>query len=138
MKRRDFLKDTSTMICIGSLSQILTECSKEAINVKPPANLSIDLSESKYSALQTVGGVVLVNSIYVVCTGQSTYIALSRICTHAGCSVNYNSSGKDFVCPCHGGVYNINGKVVSGPPPAPLAQYQVALDGTVLTFRFEK
>jgi len=134
MKRRDFLKNTSTVLSVGALAQLLTECGKEELtNTKPAANFSIDLSDPQYSDLKTVGGVVLANNIYIVCTGQSTYIALSRVCTHQGCSVGYNSTGKNFVCPCHGGVYNINGKVVSGPPPSPLAQYQVTVSGTTLT-----
>ncbi len=134
MKRRDFLKDTAALVCLGVATQVLTDCTKESsVNPKPSANFSIDLEDPKYTDLKTVGGIVLVNNIYIVCTGQSTYIALSRICTHAGCNVNYNSSAKTFVCPCHGGVYNINGKVVSGPPPAPLAQYQTVLNGTTLS-----
>jgi len=133
MKRRDFLKNTTTVLSASALAQLLSECSKEQVTAKPAANFSIDLSDPKYSDLQTVGGVVLVNSVYIVCTAQSAYIALSRVCTHQGCTVNYNSSGKNFVCPCHGGVYNINGKVVSGPPPAPLAQYQVTVSGSTLS-----
>jgi cytochrome b6-f complex iron-sulfur subunit len=133
MKRGDFLKYTTSAVCSATLLQIMSECSKENFNPKPSANFSIDLTDPKYSALQTVGGVVLANNIYIVCTAQSTYIALSRICTHAGCSVSFNSSGKTFVCPCHGGVYNINGKVVSGPPPSPLAQYQVTVSGSTLS-----
>src|ERR1041384_1574896 len=98
MKRRDFLKDTTALVSLGFATQILTVCTKDtSINPKPSANFSIDLNDSKYSELKTVGGVVLVNNIYIVCTGQSTYVALSRICTHAGCSVNYNSSANDFV-----------------------------------------
>jgi cytochrome b6-f complex iron-sulfur subunit len=133
MKRRDFLKNTTTILSATALAQILSECSKEQVAAKPAANFSIDLNDPKYSSLQTVGAVLLVNNVFIVCTAQSAYIALSRVCTHQGCSVNYNSSGKNFVCPCHGGVYNINGKVVSGPPPAPLAQYQVMVSGSTLS-----
>jgi cytochrome b6-f complex iron-sulfur subunit len=133
MKRRDFLKNTATVLSAAALAQLLSECSKEQVTAKPAANFSIDLSDPAYTSLQTVGGVVLVNSVYIVCTAQSTYIALSRICTHQGCTVNYNSNGKNFVCPCHGGVYNINGQVVSGPPPSALARYQVTVSGSTLT-----
>ena len=133
MKRRDFLKNTTTVLSAAALAQLLSECSKEQVSAKPAANFSIDLSDPKYSALQTVGGVVLANDVYIVCTAQASYIALSRVCTHQGCTVSYNSSGKNFVCPCHGGVYNLNGRVTSGPPPSPLAQYQVTVSGTTLS-----
>lgn len=133
MKRRDFLKGSTSVLCAGAIAQLLAECAKEPVTAKPPANFTIDLSDPQFSTLKTVGGVALANNIYIVCTGQDTYIALSRVCTHQGCSVNYNSTGKNFVCPCHGGVYNISGKVVSGPPPSPLAQYQVTVSGSTLS-----
>jgi Rieske Fe-S protein len=42
--------------------------------------------------------------------------ALSPVCTHAGCIVNFNPAEKSWDCPCHGGRYDLNGKVVTGPP----------------------
>ncbi|MFD0794204.1 FAD-dependent oxidoreductase [Mucilaginibacter litoreus] len=42
--------------------------------------------------------------------------ALSPTCTHAGCIVNFNAAEKSWDCPCHGGRYDINGKVITGPP----------------------
>jgi thiosulfate dehydrogenase (quinone) large subunit len=47
--------------------------------------------------------------------------AFSAVCTHAGCTVGYQSG--EIVCPCHGGTYSAaTGAVTGGPPPAPLAQ----------------
>ncbi|HVC20705.1 MAG TPA: ubiquinol-cytochrome c reductase iron-sulfur subunit [Vicinamibacterales bacterium] len=54
--------------------------------------------------------------------------ALSSICTHLGCHVHWDAKARLFKCPCHGGVYDINGKVVSGPPPRPLATYPTRMD----------
>lgn len=42
--------------------------------------------------------------------------ALSPICTHAGCTVKWNNAEKSWDCPCHGGRYAIDGKVLTGPP----------------------
>ncbi len=56
------------------------------------------------------------------------YRALSAICSHLGCRVNWNAADKQFKCPCHGGVYDRDGNVVSGPPPAPLARYAVRVN----------
>jgi quinol---cytochrome c reductase iron-sulfur subunit, bacillus type len=44
-------------------------------------------------------------------------------CTHLGCAYNWDEQAKQFFCPCHAGVFNLNGKVVSGPPPRPLDTY---------------
>lgn len=52
---------------------------------------------------------------------EPKYLALNAACTHRGCPVNWEASSKQFVCPCHGGVYNAQGVNISGPPPSPLA-----------------
>jgi len=46
--------------------------------------------------------------------------AFSSVCSHLGCIVDWDSQKEEFVCPCHGGRYDINGNVIGGPPPAPL------------------
>ncbi len=56
------------------------------------------------------------------------YRALSATCTHLGCRVSWNEQAKHFQCPCHGGVYDRDGRVVSGPPPAPLARVNVRVN----------
>ena len=52
---------------------------------------------------------------------------LSAVCSHLGCLVNYRKESKEFICPCHGGKYDITGRNVSGPPPAPLTKYPVEI-----------
>jgi len=41
--------------------------------------------------------------------------ALSPVCTHAACIVNWNSEEKSWDCPCHGARYDIEGRVLTGP-----------------------
>jgi cytochrome b6-f complex iron-sulfur subunit len=53
--------------------------------------------------------------------------ALSAICTHLGCIIHWHPERKEFVCPCHGGVYARDGHVVSGPPPRPLEKLEVQM-----------
>jgi Rieske Fe-S protein len=131
MKRRDFLKNSTTVLSAAALAQLLTQCDYH--DVKPTGRFIIDATDPRYSNLQTIGGVVLVNDIFIIRSGQSSYVALSRVCTHRGCNIGYNPGAKDFECPCHGGVYDLAGNVVSGPPPAPLEKYQVFVNGSTLT-----
>ncbi|RZK48788.1 MAG: FAD-dependent oxidoreductase [Pedobacter sp.] len=42
--------------------------------------------------------------------------AFNATCTHAGCVVKYNALEKSWDCPCHGGRYDLDGKVITGPP----------------------
>jgi Rieske Fe-S protein len=60
-------------------------------------------------------------TVYVKRKGDEL-IVFSSTCTHLGCGVNYNAEKKQFYCPCHGGVFDENGKVVAGPPPQPLVR----------------
>jgi menaquinol-cytochrome c reductase iron-sulfur subunit len=53
-----------------------------------------------------------------------SYVAISTRCAHLGCPVNYVSASESFVCPCHGGVYDFDGKVIGGPPVRPLDRFQ--------------
>ena len=56
--------------------------------------------------------------------------ALSTVCPHLGCRVRWE--GDHFLCPCHNGVFDREGNVVSGPPPRPLDRYDVEIvDGSV-------
>lgn len=54
---------------------------------------------------------------------------LSTTCTHLGCGVSWSADRKAFLCPCHGGVYDIEGRVVSGPPPRPLTKVPFTVEG---------
>jgi Rieske Fe-S protein len=55
--------------------------------------------------------------------------ALNGVCTHVECTVQYRADKGDIFCACHNGVYDLNGRNVSGPPPRPLEMYRVALRG---------
>ena len=55
--------------------------------------------------------------------------AFNAVCTHVQCTVEYRPAEKDIFCNCHNGVYDINGRNISGPPPRPLETYKVALRG---------
>lgn len=55
--------------------------------------------------------------------------AFNAICTHVDCTVRYRAEEEDIYCSCHDGVYDLRGRVVSGPPPRPLQMYSVTLRG---------
>jgi menaquinol-cytochrome c reductase iron-sulfur subunit len=53
----------------------------------------------------------------------NNYIAISTRCMHLGCPVRFVEAAERFICPCHGGVYNFEGKVDGGPPVRPLDRF---------------
>ena len=58
------------------------------------------------------------------------FIAISSRCAHVGCPVNWVPAAERFICPCHGGVYDIRGIRTGGPPPRPLDRfYTRVVDG---------
>jgi len=67
--------------------------------------------------------------VFLVRSGDQVK-ALDSTCTHLGCRTRYNAEAKHIECPCHGGVYDLEGRVVSGPPPTPLVELPTRIDGT--------
>jgi cytochrome b6-f complex iron-sulfur subunit len=65
------------------------------------------------------------------------WVALDAVCTHLGCTVQYDQSRNLITCACHGGEYDSRtGRNVGGPPPHPLKPYKVKVGaGLVLVSR---
>ena len=57
------------------------------------------------------------------------YHAMSAVCTHLSCTVQYRADQRQVWCACHNGAYDLNGRNVSGPPPRPLQVYDVHVQG---------
>ena len=70
-----------------------------------------------------------------VSLGGGNLVAFDAVCTHAGCTVSYDSSQKVLACPCHGATFDPahGAAVTAGPAPTPLAAIalQVGTDGGV-------
>jgi cytochrome b6-f complex iron-sulfur subunit len=138
MDRKDFLKKTAALCGLSMLPTVIIEsCSKQQ-NFGGPTNVNftLDLTNSANAALNTVGGYVYSNGVIVVRTSSSTFDALSSTCTHNGCTVGYNASRGNILCPCHGGTFNVStGAVTGGPPPSVLTKYAATLSGNTLTIK---
>lgn len=116
---------------------VLNSCSKASDPVPASGgltngSLTLDLNASTNNALNTVGGFVYSGDIVIIRTSQSNFAALSRICTHQGCTVSYNSSAKKMICPCHGAQFSTSGSVLQGPATRALTTYPVTINGTNL------
>ncbi|MEW6367893.1 MAG: Rieske (2Fe-2S) protein [Acidobacteriota bacterium] len=65
--------------------------------------------------------------VLIVRTGDRDVIAFSALCTHMRCILHWAGDTRTILCPCHGGVFDWNGNVLSGPPPRPLQRYSVEI-----------
>lgn len=57
---------------------------------------------------------------WVVKKSDAKFDIFDPRCTHLGCAYHWDQEARHFLCPCHDGIFDINGKVLSGPPPRPL------------------
>lgn len=62
-------------------------------------------------------------------TPQGESKAFSAVCTHLNCTVQYDKDSSVIWCACHNGKFDLNGQVISGPPPRPLEMYRVNVQG---------
>ncbi len=74
-------------------------------------------------------GVGVKEGVYVTNLGNGNWLALDFHCTHLNCPVAWSQSSKKYFCPCHGGIYDINGNVLGGPPPHPLPRRVIQQQG---------
>lgn len=69
---------------------------------------------------------------WVVRITDQEVVAFSPSCTHLGCAYHWDAQKNEFLCPCHGSVFGIDGKVLAGPAPRPLDRYDVKVENTRL------
>ena len=133
MERRQFFSYLGLGAASLVISNSLISCLKDTSSTGAPQNVdfTLDLNNSAYSALKNKGGRIYNDNIIIVHTNSDQYIALSDICTHQGCTVEFNGSS-GFQCPCHGATYALSGAVTGGPAPSPLTHYNTALNGSSL------
>ncbi len=58
---------------------------------------------------------------------KGSWIALSAICTHQGCIVQWDEKRSTLSCPCHDGLFDAQGNVLSGLPRRPLKRFRVSV-----------
>jgi cytochrome b6-f complex iron-sulfur subunit len=137
MERRDFLKNTLAICGLAALPIAVVEsCKKTSYSGPTNVDFTLDLTNSANTALNTVGGAVIANGVIVIRKSSTSFVAFSSTCTHEGCTVGYNASSTNIVCPCHNGTFSSsNGSVISGPPPSALSSYTATLNGNTLTVK---
>jgi menaquinol-cytochrome c reductase iron-sulfur subunit len=76
--------------------------------------------------------------VWAVRTSAAAVTVYSPICPHLGCRYDWDARLSRFMCPCHGSVYTLDGRVVSGPAPRPLDALPVEIKKGKLYVEWEQ
>jgi len=130
--RRDFVN----VLLGGSIVAFFGAMSYPIYNyLEPPKVEEVKVSNVKLGKVNDMekdsGKIVKFGNkpVLVIRTQSGDYKAFSANCTHLDCIVQYKKEYGQIYCACHNGRYDLNGKNVSGPPPAPLEKYSVSIKG---------
>ncbi len=76
-------------------------------------------------------------SVYVTKGADGQLRVLSSICPHLGCSIAWNETKGQFICPCHVGVFGADGARISGPPPRRMDELDSRIESGRLMVRYQ-
>ena len=65
------------------------------------------------------------SAAWVLTSDGRNFTVFDPRCTHLGCPYRWDPERRQFLCPCHAGIFAADGEVVGGPPPRPLDRYPV-------------
>ena len=132
------------MICgalalsLGLSADFLPEAAQAAAGITQLKNGKIKVTLAANKGLAKVGGAVILNlndgsqlGIVRTTAGVKGFSALSLTCPHNGAAVM--EEGNKWVCPAHGSVFALNGKLIQGPARQGLSSIPVAATATTLT-----
>jgi Rieske Fe-S protein len=126
ISRRSFLADVAT---IAALAALFAGCADTGIT-DPTEPLEVKVGD--FPGLATINQLVLVDGQRAAKrTGDATFAAFSRACTHEGTRINLSGSG--FLCPNHGAQYDNNGNVTLGPASRSLTHLATSYDSATDT-----
>jgi cytochrome b6-f complex iron-sulfur subunit len=131
-ERRDFLKYVLGGGLIAWLGAILYPI---IAYLKPPEQAEVEVTSikaGKVSAMEKDSGVIVRfgnKPVILLRRASGEFRAFSATCTHLDCTVKYRKDMGLIWCACHNGRYDLNGRNVAGPPPRPLDEYRVVIQG---------
>lgn len=126
--RRDFLGLAigGTAAALGVVAVYPVVKFVQPVEETAPSSVQVGEAEKfprKTSRMAVLGG----TPVLVIRLEDGSFRAFNALCTHLNCVVAYSAAHEQIECRCHGGVYSLEGKNVSGPPPRPLQQVAVSV-----------
>lgn len=113
------------LTCLGGLAAIACAGKKAAEGPKPTVVPLARIPAGERVRIEVNG-----RPVELARDVAGAITARSLLCTHQGCEVFWVEEKGAYFCPCHEGRFDPDGRVASGPPPAPLATLRVELRGS--------
>jgi cytochrome b6-f complex iron-sulfur subunit len=133
MKRRGFLKLLTSVLGLSALGVFAYPFFRFLLPVESLARTrSVTLAKSEVPLNATKDLMIGPTPVIIINARDKGFLAFSKVCTHLGCLVKYDKERQLFICPCHAGVFDLEGNVISGPPPRPLPKFSVRVEGNNL------
>jgi menaquinol-cytochrome c reductase iron-sulfur subunit len=111
------------------------------VDAGPVADLPLGEPAQRDVAMTTADGyreVAAVKGIWALRREANEVTVYSPICTHLGCGFRWDDADKKFKCPCHGSMFDTEGKVVGGPAPRPLDRLPVKIENGRLLVQYQE
>ena len=133
MKRRSFLKLLTSLLGLSALGAFTYPLFRFLLPVESGARAkTIEIAKSELAVGASKDVMIGFTPVIIINTRDKGFMAFSRVCTHLGCLVRYDQERQLFICPCHAGTFDLEGNVISGPPPKPLPRFSVRVEGNNL------
>jgi cytochrome b6-f complex iron-sulfur subunit len=137
LRRRDFHR-----IALAGGAALAQACAQGTQGTAQFASGQAVLAFAQFPALASPGGSVVVSvpgyfPMVVVRTAADAAVALSATCTHAFCTMSFDSSRNAVHCACHDGNFALDGSVISGPPKVPIPVYAATVAADSITVQIE-
>jgi Rieske Fe-S protein len=130
--KRDFLK---YVMGAGLVAWIASVIYPLVSYLKPPRQAEVEVTSIRVGKLADIakdsGTIVRFGNkpVILIRTPNGQLQAFSAVCTHLDCTVQYKKDLGVIWCACHNGKYDLTGRNIAGPPPRPLQEYKVILQG---------
>ena len=130
--KRNFLKYILSGGIVALLGSLLYPIFAYLIPPKQREVIVTNVKAGKLSDIEKDSGQIIKfgnKPVILIRTSSGELKAFSATCTHLDCTVQYRKDMGMIWCACHNGKYDLNGRNVSGPPPRPLDEFKVIVQG---------
>ncbi|MCC5919375.1 MAG: Rieske (2Fe-2S) protein [Cyclobacteriaceae bacterium] len=151
--RRKFLKDAGSFAVLSMMGiGFFTSCSSDDDPVPVVDNNDVNENDDNGEAaisiqgntvrinldlenrLDEAGSWLLISQANVIVINDGGFVALTAVCTHAGCNTSWSfNNQRQLVCGCHGSRFDTEGNVLQGPASRPLEMFETSQDENILT-----